>query len=79
MMRRIQSDSAWSFARRKRPVRDDLMFVRIDYRDFALVFDIAVNAPRCFIYHREFWISSERNRRETLAVFALITVTEFPV
>jgi hypothetical protein len=63
MMRSIESDSTWSFTRCKRPVRDDFMLVHIDYRDFALVFDVAVNAPRCFIYDREFWISSERNRR----------------
>src|SRR6266478_9211274 len=63
MMRSIQRNSTWSFARRKRPVRDDFMFVRIDDCDFALVFDVAVNAPRCFIYRREFWISSQRNGR----------------
>ena len=63
MMRRIQSDSTWSFARRKRPARDDFMFVRIDYRDLALVFDISVNAPCYLIHRREFWSSSERNRR----------------
>ena len=70
MMRSIQSDSAWFFARRKRPVRDDFMFVRIDYRDFALVFDVAVNAPRRFIYHCKFWISSERNRRRDASRFS---------
>ncbi len=69
MMLRIQSDSTWSFARRKRPVRDDFMFIRIDYSDFALIFDIAVNAPRCFIHHCKFWISSERNRRRDASVF----------
>ena len=63
MMRRIQSDSTWFFARRKRPARDDFMFVRVDHRDFALVFDIAVNAPCCFIDRGKFWTSSERNRR----------------
>src|SRR4029077_5555899 len=62
MMLGIQSNSAWSFARRKRPVRDDFVLVHIDYRDLTLVFNVAVNAPRCFIYDREFWISSERNR-----------------
>ena len=63
MMLGIQSKSAWSFARRKRPVRDDFMLIRIDHRDFALVFDVAVNAPRCFIYRRELRSSFERNRR----------------
>src|SRR6476620_10254045 len=63
MMHRIQGDSTWSFARRKRPARDDFMFVRINHRNFPLIFDVAVNAPCRFIYHREFWISSERNRR----------------
>jgi hypothetical protein len=63
MMRRIQSDSTWSFTRRKRPARDDFMFVRIDHRDFILVFDVAVNTPCCLIYRGEFWSSSERNRR----------------
>src|SRR5437762_4513608 len=63
MVRSIQRDSTWSFARRQRPVRDDFMFVRIDDCDFALIFDIAVNAPRGFIHRREFWSSSERNRR----------------
>src|SRR6185437_6960696 len=63
MMRRIQSDSTWSFARRKRPARDDFMFVRVDYCDLALVFDVAVNAPGCLIHRGEFWSSSERNRR----------------
>src|SRR6266481_3918010 len=61
MMCSVQGDSTWSFTRRKRPVRDDFVFVRIDYRDFALVFDVAVNAPRCFVYRCELWISSERN------------------
>ena len=63
MMRRVQRDSTWSLARRKRPARDDFMFVRIDHSDFALVFDVAVNATCRFIYHREFWSSPKRNRR----------------
>ena len=61
MMSGIQSDSTWFFSWRERPLRDDLMFVHIDYLDFALVFDVAVNATCCFIYRREFWISSERD------------------
>ena len=63
MMRSIQRNSTWSFARRKRPARDNFMFVRVDHRNFTLVFDVAVNAPCCFIHRREFWSSSERNRR----------------
>ncbi len=63
MMRRIQRDSTWSFPRRKGPARDDFMFVRVDHRDFTLVFDVAVNAPCCLIHRREFWSSSEWNRR----------------
>ena len=63
MVRSIQRDSTWFFSRRERPVRDDFMFVHIDHRDLAFVFDVAVNATRVFIYRREFWISSERNRR----------------
>ena len=63
VMRRIQSDSTWSFARRKRPARDDFMFVRVDHRNFALVFDVAVNTTCCLIHRGEFWSSSKRNRR----------------
>jgi len=63
MMCSIQRDSTWFFSGCNRPVRDDFMFVDIDHRDFAFIFDVAVNAPRVFIYCRELRCSSERNRR----------------
>src|SRR6202008_1948171 len=69
MMRSIQGDSTWSFAWRKRPVRDDLMLVHIDYLDIALVFDVAVNPTRCLIYRCELWRSPERNCRRDASAF----------
>src|SRR2546430_3617256 len=42
-MLRIQRHSSWLCARRERPARDEFMLCRVDDRDFALVFDIAVN------------------------------------
>src|SRR5215475_10759008 len=63
MMRSIQRDSTWFFSRSERPVPDDFMFIRIDHCDFALVFDVAVNSSRFFIYRGEFWISSKRDGR----------------
>ena len=51
-----------SFARRKRPPRNDFMFVRVDHRNFALVFDVAVNATCRLIHRCEFGTSTELNR-----------------
>ena len=79
MMRSIQSDSTWFFARRERPVRDDFMFVHIDYRDFALVFDVAVNATRVSSTAANSGFPPSGIVAETVAAFALITVTELPV
>jgi hypothetical protein len=62
MMPGIQSDSTWSFARSKRPARDDFMFVRVDYRDFTFVFNVAVNPTRGFIHGRELRTATKLNR-----------------
>src|SRR5262249_14551517 len=71
MMHGMRSDSTRSFTRCNRTMLVELMLAHIAYRDFVLVFDVAVNAPRCFIYDREFWISSKRNRRRDRSRFGI--------
>ena len=63
MMPRVQGDAARIFSGCKRPVRNNFVFVRINDRDLAFIFDVAVNAPCFLIYRREFWGSLELNRR----------------
>ncbi len=43
MMPGVQSDAARFFSRRQRPPCNDLMFRCVDDRNFAFVFDVAVN------------------------------------
>lgn len=63
MMLRVEGDAARTFSRSKRPVRNDCVFARINNRDLAFIFDVAVNAPCFLIYRREFGGSFKLDRR----------------
>src|SRR5437667_239051 len=60
-MLRIQRHSGWLCARRERPARHHFTLCRVDDRDFALVFDIAVNASGRTIDCGKLGITIERN------------------
>ena len=69
MMHRVQCNAARLRSRRNWPASDDLVFGGVDHRDFTFVFDVAVDAPRNLIRHRELWTTSERNRCNDLRLF----------
>ena len=71
MMRRVECHSSRFRARRERPARDDFMLCRVDGRDFAFVFDIAVNPPGRTIDNRKLRTAAKRDRADHACRFCI--------
>ena len=71
VMRRVECHSSRFRARRERPARDDFMLCRVDGRDFAFVFDIAVNAAGSTIDNRKLRAAAKRDRADHACRFCI--------
>jgi len=66
MMRGVERNPTWLFARRERPMRHDLMLGGIDRNDFALVFDVDVDAVGRGIDRSKFWSAAQRDSSDDI-------------
>ena len=70
-MRRIQRHPGRLGARREWPTRDYFTLCRVDDRDLALVFDIAVNAPGGAIDCGKLWAPAQRDGADCTCHFCV--------